>query len=58
MAEIILKLVSNQTPRERGVGRGGEGGTLGVLKVSSSRGKLDRAQFGLGGGGRKKGTSK
>jgi len=58
MAKILLKLVSNQTPRVQEVGRGGGGGTLGALKLSSSRGQLDRAQFGLGGGGRKKGASK
>jgi len=58
VAEILLRLVSNQTPSERVVRRGGGGGILNDFRASSTWGQSVRAQLGLGGGARNNSASK
>jgi len=58
VAEILLRLVSNQTPNEWEVGRRGGGGILIDFRAISTWGQSVRPQLGLEGGARKSGASK
>ena len=57
-AVILFRFVLNQTSRDRVGGRGAAGKIEVALSEESSAGHSVRAQFGAGGGARKRGASK